>query len=117
MTADQATALSQTQFVVTDLGAATLGLADTATKVVRIDDDAAGLGWAVGSDRWSVIGDRWSVIGDRLPITDYRLPDPGIDLLTVVMHELGHVLGYGHSEDADDFDGAGVVGEGESCGE
>ena len=38
------------------------------------------------------------MIGDRLPITDYRLPDPGLDLLTVVMHELGHLLGYEHAE-------------------
>ncbi len=89
LTADQTAALSQTQFVVADLGAATLGLADTAMNVVQIDDDAAGLGW--------------SVIGDHLPITDYRSPITGIDLLTVVTHEMGHLLGYGHSEDAEDL--------------
>jgi CSLREA domain-containing protein len=61
------------EFAIADLPGATLGLATPTT--VTIDVNAAGWGWAV-SDRQSANGN---------PKT--------IDLLTVVMHELGHTVG------------------------
>ena len=64
------------------MGGAYLGLAHPAANQIRIDDDAARFGWSVASD--------------RLPIT-------GMDLLTVVMHELGHLLRCEHSDDAQDL--------------
>ncbi len=110
LTAAQTAALAQVRFQVADLGGAYLGLANTAMGVVRIDDDAAGWGWSVIGDRSSVIGGQRadvggqrSVITHRSPITDDRSPVTGMDLLHVVMHELGHVLGYGHSADEGDL--------------
>jgi hypothetical protein len=94
LTADQLAALSQVQFSVADLGGAYLGLANPASRFIRIDDDAAGFGWSLPASR----------AASRSP-ADGR-PGPastGIDLFTVVMHELGHVLGYDHASDIDDL--------------
>ncbi len=63
LTAAQAATLAGVQFTVADLGGAYLGLANAATNTVRIDDDAAMMGWSVVGDRSSVVGDR--SIGDR----------------------------------------------------
>jgi hypothetical protein len=82
----QAAALAQTQFIVRDLGQGLLGLAEGG--IVLIDDDAAGLGWYI----------------DPTPFTDeeFQTADLSataaealgrVDLLTVVLHELGHILG------------------------
>src|SRR5207245_9031697 len=86
----------QTVFVITSslpvtdvrisiLGGTTLGLASGNT--IWLDDNAAGWGWFV----------------DPTPGEDSEFTTPGnqgeqhrMDLLTVVMHEMGHVLGYEH---------------------
>jgi hypothetical protein len=70
----QVDALRQVSFGIEDLGGRTLGLAGT-TQVL-IDDDAAGHGWNSGYET-------------------EQYDTETIDLLTVVLHELGHTLGYG----------------------
>src|SRR5262249_41538995 len=76
-----------------DLPGATLGLASGQT--IWLDGNAAGWGWFV----------------DRTPWEDSEFTTPGdqgeqgrMDLLTVLMHELGHVLGLDH-------DAGGVMAE------
>jgi hypothetical protein len=76
--------------VIGDLGGADLGLADPDLNLIHLDDDAAGHGWFV----------------DPTPWDDAEFATPGdqgeqgrMDLLTVLAHELGHLLGYDHAED------------------
>jgi hypothetical protein len=72
---------------IADLGGATLGLASGNT--LWLDDNAAGWGWFV----------------DPTPADDSEFTTPGnqgeqnrIDLLTVLEHEIGHLLGKEHEE-------------------
>lgn len=54
LTPKQTTTLANVQFAVADLGGAYLGLADRTVKLIRIDDDAATMGWELVSGQWSV---------------------------------------------------------------
>jgi hypothetical protein len=81
-------ALAGVSLRVRDLGGLTLGMVSGHT--VWLDDDAAGWGWFV----------------DRTPWEDSEFTTPGdqgeqnhMDLLTVLMHEMGHVLGLDHDAD------------------
>jgi streptogramin lyase len=86
-------ALGNIQIQIADLGGTTLGLASGHT--IWLDANAAGWGWFV----------------DPTPHDDSEFATPGnqgeqnrIDLLTVLEHELGHLLGY---PDA----GSGLMGD------
>ncbi len=79
--------------------------------VLRIDDDAAGRGWFIDSsptDDAEFFGAAGS--GDSLAAHRGSEAFDRIDLLTVVMHELGHVLGR---PDLDSPDSAGDLMHGE----
>jgi hypothetical protein len=78
------TTLANAKFSVADLPGAKLGLTDGDT--IFIDKDAAGHGWFVDSTP-----SQDEEFANGLAI-DPRALD-GIDLLTVVEHELGHILG------------------------
>jgi hypothetical protein len=72
---------------IADLGGTTLGLA--AGHTIWLDDNAAGWGWFVDATPWD----------------DSEFTTPGnqgeqnrMDLLTVLEHELGHLLGFDHQE-------------------
>jgi hypothetical protein len=68
-----------------ELTGGALGL--TTGEGVTIDALAGGHGWFV----------------DSSPLSDQAVAFDGIDLLTVVMHELGHVMGYEHDDVAGDL--------------
>jgi hypothetical protein len=75
---------SKLRFAITDLGPAYLGLGNP-DGAILLDDDGAGWGWFV----------------DGSPTTDDEFASSvshdaveHMDLLTVVMHEIGHALGY-----------------------
>ena len=78
-------ALDVVRIRVADLGGTALGLVSGQT--IWLDDNAAGWGWFV----------------DRTPRSDSEFTRPGnqgeqghMDLLTVLVHEVGHRLGYDH---------------------
>jgi hypothetical protein len=66
--------LADTDILIGDLGGIRLGQADG--LIVSLDDDAAGYGWSTS------------------PVSVN--PSGGIDLLSAMVHEFGHVLGYEH---------------------
>jgi VCBS repeat-containing protein len=77
--------LAKVQYRIADLDGATLGIAWR--DVIWLDVTAAGNGWFI----------------DSTPADDGEFLDgvapQGMDLLTVVMHEMGHILGYTDTTD------------------
>ena len=80
-------ALGTIQIQISNLGGTTLGLASGHT--IYLDDNAAGWGWFI--DPTSGDDSEFSTPGNQGEMRR-------IDLLTVLEHELGHLLGHDHGE-------------------
>ena len=94
LSAEQITALESVAFQVTDLDAlGYLGLAQPALGTIQIDDNAAGYGWYLDAALADNAEFKQVVSTTELSADPLAAAARGIDLLTVVLHELGHVLG------------------------
>ena len=89
LTDDQANLLATVTFDVRDLIDGHLGAASA--NAIFLDINGAGYGWFV--DSTPLINEEFQLIDGQLAAIPGGSSDGQMDLLTVVLHELGHVLG------------------------
>lgn len=105
--AHRAASLGQVSISVVDLPGSLLGLAEGYS--IQLDEDAAGYGWFVdptptdNEEFAQQTASQWLANGDGAAASRY-------DLLTTVIHELGHVLGFEDGTDADVMNGVLELG-------
>ncbi len=113
LTAEQLAALNAVTFEVTPMNGWYLGSA--AGNLVQIDSDAGGFGWFVDPTPQDDTEFPNAATATRLYTDPTLAPAGHIDLLTTVMHELGHVLGVDDRYDSASRDslmyGYATVGE------
>jgi hypothetical protein len=91
--------LNEVSFEIVDFADLTLG--HTTGTTVLIDDDAAGYGWFIDTTPYDDAEFKRQNKDGELLATASSSAYGDMDLLTVVMHEIGHVLGF---EDLDPED-------------
>ncbi len=88
-------ALQKVHVRIGDLDGGALGL--TTAGVITLDDDAAGYGWF--ADPTPELDEEFILSNDTELVSRGNSPAARrMDLLSAVMHELGHVLGYEHPQ-------------------
>jgi ELWxxDGT repeat protein len=92
LTAAQRATLESVQFEIADFGDCSV-LAVSDSGLIRLDDNAAGSGWFVDSTPSDDAEFTLVVSDSQLQATSGSLAAGREDLLTVIMHELGHQLG------------------------
>ena len=96
-------------FVIGDLAAGTLASYSAATNTITLDGDAAGAGWFIdttptaNTEFTTLNGYRLEAAGNDAAV--------GVDLLTVILHEIGHASGLDHTS------GLALMGEALAEGE
>lgn len=94
--------LSKVKLQLVELTGDTLAL--KSGQVIMIDPDATGQGWFIDSSPWNDVEFSNSVSKSELR-ADASDPAFGkVDLLTVISHEMGHILGLNHPDSSDGFD-------------
>jgi hypothetical protein len=93
LTDAQLDTLDGLEFGVADLGGPYLGL--NLTSLILIDDNAAGYGWFVDATPFDDAEFGHAMSATQLQTDPSGSPAGQMDLLTLVMHEIGHVLGLG----------------------
>jgi hypothetical protein len=94
LTDAQVALLSSIEFVIGDLEGQLLG--ETRGNTVWLDADAAGFGWFVDATPLEDLEYAIRLADGAAAATRASGAYGDIDLLSVVAHELGHVLGFGH---------------------
>ncbi len=86
--------LQTTQYKLVNLPNDFLGIADTQTNTVWIDEDGAGRGYSITEEPLSI--NFWDEFENYLLPELYPSEDGAYDLMSVVFHEMGHLLGHNH---------------------